>query len=259
MKKEMTEKSKLIRLIIFWAVCLIAGIGVGLLIVKVTRTEGWDPKATMAAAAPALSVTLCALYTLANLAALIGSWMLLARLERRAAELGPDDEEALDELEDRLGVPMVVNSVLQVANMAVFPVLLWLVLQDSVSKALGDVIMAVNVLVFLGSMFASFAINKKSVDAEKALNPEKRGSLLDFSFRKTWMESCDEAQKQLIHEAGYQAFQTGSNACLVIWVVSMLLMFLLDTGVLPLLMVCAVWMALQIAYFRAVAKLSRRH
>ena len=44
-------------------------------------------------------------------------------------------------------------------------------------------------------------IAKLVVDLEKKLNPEKKGSVFEMQFQKTWLESCDEAQKQQHHIA----------------------------------------------------------
>lgn len=255
MKKELSEKKKLIRLILFFVLCLLVGYGVGWLISSVTDLEGWDPAAYLDAAAPALCLALSAVYVLLNVGVVCWSWWELRRSAARAAALGPDDEEALDALEGQLGGPMVVTTLMQVINMALFPTLTWLSLQGSVSAVLRITLVIVNMAVFLAAMFLGFAINKKIVDIEKQLNPEKRGSLLDMSFQKTWMDSCDEAQKQIIHAAGYQAFRAGVTACLVMWLVSLLLMFLLDSGVLPVLCVCAVWLTLQVSYFTAAHRL----
>lgn len=255
MKKQMSEKKKIVRVALLWCVCLAVGFGAGWLIAIVTRNGSWDPAAYVVSAAPALCLALTAVYVLLNLGVQTWGWATLNKCAKQARALTPDDEDSLETLEEKLGYPMVAASVMQVVNMAFFPVIMRLTLEESVPKATSDIVFAVTVAVFLLAMVAGFALSKKSVDVEKQLNPEKRGSLLDTSFQKTWEASCDEAQKRMIYEGGYRAFQAGSKTCSTLWLIGVLSQFLLGTGVLPILMVCAIWLVLQVSYFTATHRL----
>lgn len=257
MKKELSEKKKLIRLIAFWGVCLLVGFGIGWGISVVTKIDNWDPAAVLAAAAPGLSVLLGVVFVLLNAGVLGWGWWTARRCAAQAAVLTADDEDAMDALEGRLSTPMIATSLLMVVDMMLYAVIVYLVLQPAVTKAASNVLFAITCVTFFAGLFGGFAINKRCVDAEKQLNPEKRGSMLDLSFQKTWLASCDEAQQQVIYKAGYQAFRAGNTACMALWMVSVLLMFLLDTGVVPVIMVCAVWLTMQISYFAAANRLER--
>ena len=255
MKKELSEKKKLLRLILLWTACLAAGVAVGLLVGRTLKGDAPDLPAMLTAAAPGLSTILAIIFALINVLPLIWSWLRLNAIRRQAATLDPDDDETYERLEQQLGLPMVLSSVIQVVDMAFFAVLMDLALQSSISRQRGIILVIVSAVIFLGALFVSFAIAKRSVDQEKQLNPEKRGSLLDLSFQKTWEASCDEAQKQMIHEAGYRAFRAGSTACLALWLITLLAMFALHTGFFPVLCVCAVWLVLQLAYYHAAGRL----
>ena len=50
------------------------------------------------------------------------------------------------------------------------------------------------------------------VELEKKLNPEKKGDVIETNFSKKWEDSCDEAQKMIIYEAGYRAYRAGMKA-----------------------------------------------
>lgn len=251
MKKQLSEKTKLLRLIMFWGVCLLVGFGIGWVIASVSKMDSWDPAAYFEAAAPALSLAVVTVYVLLNAGILGWAWWLTCQCKSQAGQLTQEDEERLDALEKRLSMPMVALSVLTIVDMAMYPIIISLLLHASVPKAVSDVLFALDCVVFFAALFGGFALNKRCVDIEKQLNPEKRGSLLDLSFQKTWLASCDEAQKQQIYEAGFHAFRMGSSACMVLWMVSVLLMFLLDTGIVPTVMVCAVWLTLEVSYFAA--------
>lgn len=258
MNKQMSEKKKILRLVLFWALCLAVGVGAGLLIVAVKRGEGWSPRAMLEAAAPAACAALAGLYFIGNAAALSAGWLRVGDMRRAIDALDPDDEDAINDIERKLNMPAIVASTMQIVDMAVYPVLLWLVLLDSVPQALADVVFAADCVVFLVGLIAVFAIGKRVVDLEKRLNPEKRGSLLDRSFGRDWEGSMDEGEKLIVYQAGYQAYKMASSACAVLWILSVIALFLLDTGVFPIVCVCAVWLVLTLTYYRTAVRLERR-
>ena len=56
------------------------------------------------------------------------------------------------------------------------------------------------------------------VRATKRLYPEKQGNVLDLKFQKEWFGSCDEAERQLIWQCGYQSMRVTSRAMLAFFV-----------------------------------------
>lgn len=257
MKKPVSERAKLRRVLLIWGACGLVGFGAGWLISALSDSENWNPAAFLDRLAPMLTVALCGVFAAFNVIVVFWSFRCIRQVAAQAKTLDPDNEAAYERLERVLSAPMSVTSVMQILDMAFYPVLIELAMRPTVSKEQAMAVFIVATVVFIASLPLFFAIGKKTVDIEKTLNPEKRGSLLDASFHKTWLNSCDEAQKQIIYESGFHAFRTGSNVCMVLWLVSVLLMFLLNTGVLPVLMVCAVWLAMQMTYLRAAARLEQ--
>lgn len=101
------------------------------------------------------------------------------------------------------------------------------------------------------------AAQKRLVDLNRLLAPEKEGSVYDLNFQKKWLDSCDEAEKNLIGQCSYRAFQLTQKLCAVLWGVFILSGMFLDTGVLPTLAVCIIWGLSQWEYCRWSLKLSR--
>ena len=94
---------------------------------------------------------------------------------------------------------------------------------------------------FLVSMVVEAVLQQKLVDLTKGLYPEKRGSVYDTKFSKKWYESCDEAERQVIGQCAFKAYQAMSKVCVGLWLVFTLGGMFLDWGFLPALAVCIVW------------------
>ena len=100
----------------------------------------------------------------------------------------------------------------------------------------------------LAVLFAVIALQGRVVDLTRRFNPEKQGSVYDFKFRKKWLASCDEAERQRISQAGFTGFMACNSSCLITAVVLMVLNALLPIGPLPSIAVMIPWIAGQAAY-----------
>ena len=96
------------------------------------------------------------------------------------------------------------------------------------------------------------------MDLERRINPEKRGSVYDMKFQKTWMDSCDEAERAQIGQACYRAYMVGTKACVFLWVVLLILNFVFGFGLLPIAAVLVVWGVMQTVYALECIRLSKR-
>ena len=59
----------------------------------------------------------------------------------------------------------------------------------------------------------------KAVQCTKAIFPEKQGDPLSSRFQKDWYQSCDEAERQLMGQCSYRAFQATSKGFLLVMLV----------------------------------------
>lgn len=107
------------------------------------------------------------------------------------------------------------------------------------------------------NMTAVTLIQKRVINFEKEMNPEKQGSIYDVKFREKWLNSCDEAEKLQIYKASYRAYQVTNGTCLVLWLVTMLCMFMFDIGLLPLSCVVAIWLVHNVSYCLAALRFSK--
>lgn len=115
----------------------------------------------------------------------------------------------------------------------------------------------VAIIGFVAVMAEAVILQQKSVDLIKSRNPEKKGSVYDMRFQKKWPASCDEAEKAMIGQCAYKAYQTTNTVCTVLAVILALSAMIFDTGFLPSLVVCIIWFVNTEAYMREAKKLGR--
>ena len=81
--------------------------------------------------------------------------------------------------------------------------------------------------------------------------------MYDTKFRKKWLDSCDEAERAVIGQCAYKAYQAVSQACLALWLVFLLGGMFFDWGFLPVLAVCIIWGVGQSVYSYWCLKLDK--
>lgn len=162
-----------------------------------------------------------------------------------------EDEDEIMRIEGYLNYPVITASVLMIFSCCLFSCCCYYMLHESRIYDLVPILCEVICLA------GTFTITKKTIDLEKQLNPEKKGSLLDLTFQRQWMASCDEAQRLNAYRAGFAGFQAGNIACLVMWIMVFIGQLVLRTGVLPIVSICIVWFVMTIAYMYTALKLEK--
>ena len=109
---------------------------------------------------------------------------------------------------------------------------------------------------FLLTLIVNIVLQQCFVDAAKQLNPEKQGSVYDMKFQKTWLGSCDEAERAIIGQCAIKAYEAVSRTCLTLWALSTLAGLFFDMSFLPSLAVCIIWGVSQSVYCYWSIKLS---
>lgn len=117
------------------------------------------------------------------------------------------------------------------------------------------------VLVGIASFFAilieAVLIQQKCVDAVKIMNPEKTASVYDTKFQKKWLDSCDEAEKIMVGKCSYKSYAATNTVCIILSVVLAIFALVFETGFLPSLAVCLIWLVNQSAYLKEAMKYSK--
>ena len=83
-------------------------------------------------------------------------------------------------------------------------------------------------------------------------------NIFDKDFNKEWLASCDEAQKLMIYEAAYKAFQATQMTCMVMWILALMGMMMFGIGIMPSVCVFIIWLTLTISYCVACRNIEKR-
>lgn len=98
---------------------------------------------------------------------------------------------------------------------------------------------------------------KKIVDFTKKLSPEKHGSVYDTKFATEWYASCDEAERSIISQAAFSAYNAANIACLALWALLIVGQMLFRFGLMPIAVVTILWLILTLTYSVKALQLER--
>ena len=254
-KKQKTDKQIHIKfIIIIICACIIGflgGVGSVILADKIDENFVTRLKEIMAIVMPIIFIG-------SNIVVHIFSFAKYFKGKKLADSWDGWNEEIIDEAETHLGVALVPENILLVCNFFMYGATLYFA-NFTVEGGLGNLVIAgIGVITFIVGLFLYSFLQKLVVDAEKKINPEKHGNILDMEFIKEWIASCDEAQKKQIHEAGFKAYQTANTVCMVMSVISIMGLIAFETGLFPLVCVSIIWISLVVSYSVACIKLEHK-
>lgn len=161
-----------------------------------------------------------------------------------------EDEDVGIVVEDRLNVVMLLSVLAMIVG--------FFFLSAGMLYAWESLRLLANTAFFVADMVIIVLLQQKVVDLTRRMNPEKEGSVYDRKFKKKWFESCDEAERAQIGRASYQAFQTTSGVCMILWLVLLLGSLFYPMGILPTLMVLVIYGVLQCRYLTECIRMHRR-
>lgn len=181
---------------------------------------------------------------------LIPAAVLLGKARTQYAAWDGEDEDVAAVVEERLNVVLLLTVLALIVGL--------FFLSAGVLYAAESWRMLANAALFIAVMAAVTVIQQKVVDLTRRMNPEKEGSVYDAKFRKKWFESCDEAERAQIGQASYQAYQTTSGVCLIVWMVLLMGSLFYPMGILPTVAVLVIYGVLQGRYLTECIRMHRR-
>lgn len=257
MNKQKTKKSELKLFIIFLAflaACYVTGYFLGTMgarfedvLQQVTATV-YDlfirflPSIYIAGSAIAVGVS--------------GAFYLSAR--KQAKVWDGEDEDVINAVDRKLNLSVIITNIFTVFNMFFYGAMIYLVEVKADNGESNKVIFWLGTLTFAISYAFITLENKFVLDLVKKLNPEKRGSVFDFNFKKEWESSCDEGEKLCMYKATYKAFHVTNIVCMVMWGAAFVGVLLFDTGLFPMVCVSVIWGAITATYSIECAKEENR-
>ncbi len=254
MKEQQEQENKkndrkiYMRFLIFVLLSGIVGYFVGMAIRILQATAGTSISSLLDTAGRAMIYIVPMLYLLMHLTAATISFSIYGKAKKKAAHWDGEDEEYIESVEASLDIPVIMGNVIMVLNLLLYTVVIYQADHMEMSQLWQNILTnGGTVLMILGYIY-EMAVQKLVVDLEKKLNPEKRGNVFEIDFMKTWMKSCDEAQKWNHYEAAYHAFRITNLVCLVLWLLCFIAQFAFQAGLLPVFCVSGIWLVLVLSY-----------
>lgn len=188
-------------------------------------------------------------------------WILIGVLVSQGRKLyqGWDGEEeaVFNKFETKLSYALVFTNLNMLISYFFMGAGFYSIMNDSKLEVSFWFRLAALLLGMIYSTVISVLFQKKIINLEKEINPEKQGSVYDVKFKKIWLESCDEAEKFQIYKASYKSYQITGGAYIVVWLFCFVGMTVWDFGILPMTIVLILWAVSSISYSMEAIRLSK--
>ena len=110
-------------------------------------------------------------------------------------------------------------------------------------------------LVFIICMLYDCFWQIRYVKLVQKIYPERKGDPSSKKFQEQWLESCDEAEREVIYRSAYRTYLTLGKLIPVLLLVTMLSNLFFNTGILAVLIVAVIWLISTISYTRSCVAL----
>lgn len=240
--------------IIMMIICTIAGFFFGKL-TKMADEHTETIKNFMENLNVIAAYTLPALFLVFNIVMIIMIFGTINRQYKRINAWDGEDEDILDDIENKLNSPMNFSNVMLIVGMFLFAAHAHYFVKCELPELHENILFAMILLDFVICLIIVLAAQKKIVNMLKIMNPEKKGSIFDSSFRRKWEESSDEGQQLIIYKSAYKAFIVSNTTCMVLWIVGIICDFAFHTGLLPIAFVILIWVIQVVTAYRESVKL----
>ena len=106
-------------------------------------------------------------------------------------------------------------------------------------------------LVFLGCYAYNGVYQTRYVKTVQAIHPGQKGDPSSRKFRQQWLDSCDEAQKELIYQSAYKTYSAINTWIPILLVFTMLGHLFFDTGIMAIVVVAVIWIVAAGSYLHS--------
>lgn len=241
-KKENSKKIG-IKFAITMICSLFAGIITGILAAKYGKKS-----ISVVDISNTLIIPVTVLFCLISVGLFIASYVIYVRSQKEFRNWDGKDEDLLSKIEEKLSYPLLFSGIAQAVAYGFFPTIMWMGDQADIDKILLSAAGFVGAVMFILTFVWVLTLQHYIVKFLKLVNPEKKGSIFETDFNKKWLNSCDEAQKMQVYRAGFVAYNAGIKCCVALWILSLVGMTALDTGVLPVIMTSIFLLVLTVSY-----------
>lgn len=160
-------------------------------------------------------------------------------MQRENDKVQREDEELSYRIVRTYSVFSSISGVLVVMNFCVW----------SAGMSLNQTYVEQNIpafVLFLGVCVVGVMSSFSSVKLLQQSDPSKKGDPSMFSFDKQWMGSCDEAERQILYQAGYRTMTAMQHAIGIAVVLAVIGAMMFETGVMAIFLTCILWIVLNV-------------
>lgn len=193
-----------------------------------------------------------------TVASVVAGEILIDRLKKIGEQiLNAEDEEA-DELEfeeERVGAwAMSLNVIGQGLAILIFAT--GYSLDYVETEGIGSFLLCCGIFLLCAGYLS---VNQmRFVKLVKKSHPEKKGDPASVKFQKEWLESCDEAERELIYQSAYRTFQMSNQLTPILMFVATILHLMFQTGLLAILIPLVLWVTSILYYNKSVVDMKRK-
>lgn len=254
--KTVKEDKKIFRkFIMIFALCFIAGMVMGMLARMAAKSE-WSLEGLLHKMEEVLLYTVPVVFFLVNMV----NWLVCRRAHKKAEALyrsWDGEDESIEEVDSIQNRGLLWNNIIYILSFLFMAIVTKISFNEAFPKFNRMVALIATSLCFIWSLLLFLIVQKKAVELNKRINPEKRGNIFDVHFHKEWEKSCDEAQRLTMYKASYRAYGNTQKACMILWLLCFMLDIAVGIGMLPGVMIIVVWMVQTVTYMWTAAKLEK--
>lgn len=93
------------------------------------------------------------------------------------------------------------------------------------------------------------------VKVVQAAYPEKKGDPSSMKFHQEWLDSCDEAEKELIYRSAYKSYAQTNKMIPILLILVMLGHLFFNTGIMAIVVVAVIWLTVTVSYLSSCVRL----
>lgn len=205
------------------------------------------------------SVMLPALILILIVTVIIGEWTIRKLKQIGDEILKAEDEEAdvWEYEEERVGgVGLNVSNISQALSMIVLSIgYSSKYIESAASARHGFLISCIVFIVCFG--YSGFWQTRFVKQTQKA-HPEKQGDPTSRKFQQQWLESCDEAEREVIFQSSYKTYTAMNKWIPSLLVVTMLCNLFFNTGILATFIVTIIWIVMTVTYTHSCVKMKEK-
>lgn len=176
---------------------------------------------------------------------------------KKNRELGTRHHSAGDEESDSIEYEIEKAGAWGMVGNTVFSVLSILVLSTGYSMeyiesldGTGNKWLLASFFVFIVESFYMGFWQIRFIKGIQKIYPEKTADPASGKFQKQWLESCDEAEKEVIYQASYKTYLMGMRLIPMLAFVSLFTHLVWNTGVMAVAVLGIIWIVMTVTYCR---------